>query len=82
MNSFVEEAFEIYSDLRSTWFQSEIRQIVDRFERDNTDSRFFFLDRYIDLRLLTIYTVETFMQKVIAISVQIFSYYPRFGIVV
>lgn len=80
MNFFVEEASEIYLDLRTTWFNSEIRRLVDFAEKEYIDDKFLYLDRYIEQRLLTLYTVEFFMSKVIEITVRIFSHYPRFGI--
>jgi hypothetical protein len=82
MNEYVSETVSIFFEIRNNWLQSELRQILSVAEREEIDYRFRLLSRYIDQGLLTINTAEMFMKKVLHISAFIFSFYPRFGVIV
>jgi hypothetical protein len=82
MNEYVSETVSIFFEIRNNWLQSELRQILSVAEREEIDYRFRLLSRYIDQGLLTINTAEMFMKKVLNISAFIFSFYPRFGVIV
>jgi|APCry1669190731_1035312.scaffolds.fasta_scaffold58485_1 hypothetical protein len=82
MDIFLTDSIEIYIDLKTTWFQSEIRRIISPVEKQYIELRFSFIDRYIERGLLTIYTIEFFMEKVISLSSLIFVHYSRLGIVI